>query len=508
MGKHEVSYDADDESEKKLKIIKKEFPKYMEAVVGQRISREVSLIHRRLDALARLLEHDQICVAVRYDINKKKIIISSNKIHQTSRKTNMHIKNIEKMMKLLANNKASMGKIINKLSYVIAKNLHQEFRWKFKGKNPSDIKKEVKEKLRHLFSSGQETKIWRENRLEESTSFDASVINRISRLARDFIKLRKSILNLSSEKGESKAILESLRDQNFSVSRTGSKDRHAEMRHAHAFKDLKSQERKASYIGISKLSCRRCSLVTESLGIPTRGWHAGVFNRWEMPRFFKKNPEKFLGPANDSYKDLPKREKIEVWNFIQNGKDLASSEDLKTNMLPDTSSSDEAFGLSDASDDLGALKAENVICANDAKTWHRKAYYRLLGEEVSRKKIAKIFQDSSEKFDALGSKCVRDLLQKYRLEFDKLERLFDENPVLFQFVTEDQAELISKEGFEGAVARYRKALEKLGDEDLDVNEEAERDYYSKNEQSSDESSSNESEKSSDESPPKQAASHA
>ena len=127
MGKHEVSYDADDESEKKLKIIKKEFPKYMEAVVGQRISREVSLIHRRLDALARLLEHDQICVAVRYDINKKKIIISSNKIHQTSRKTNMHIKNIEKMMKLLANNKASMGKIINKLSYVIAKNLHQEF---------------------------------------------------------------------------------------------------------------------------------------------------------------------------------------------------------------------------------------------------------------------------------------------------------------------------------------------------------------------------------------------
>src|SRR3990167_7953598 len=163
MGKHKA-YNADDESEEKLTIFKEKFPKHMEDVVGKRISRrEVSLIHRRLDALARLLEHDQICVAVRYDLNKKKIIISSNKIHQTSRKTNMHIKNIEKMMELLANHKASMRKIINKLSYVIAKNLHQEFRWKFKGKNPFDTKKEVKEKLRHLFYYGQETKVWQEN---------------------------------------------------------------------------------------------------------------------------------------------------------------------------------------------------------------------------------------------------------------------------------------------------------------------------------------------------------
>src|SRR3990167_2126840 len=134
MGKHEVSYDADDESEKKLKIIKKEFPKYMEAVVGQRISREVSLIHRRLDALSRLLEHDQICVAVRYDINKKKIIISSNKIHQTSRKTNMHIKNIEKMMKLLANNKSKKGKKNKKPSFGVPKNLPQKISRKIKGK--------------------------------------------------------------------------------------------------------------------------------------------------------------------------------------------------------------------------------------------------------------------------------------------------------------------------------------------------------------------------------------
>ncbi|OGT15331.1 MAG: hypothetical protein A3B69_00105 [Gammaproteobacteria bacterium RIFCSPHIGHO2_02_FULL_38_33] len=512
MGKHKA-YNADDESEEKLTIFKEKFPKHMEDVVGKRISRrEVSPIHRRLDALARLLEHDQICVAVRYDLNKKKIIISSNKIHHTSKKTNMHIKNIEKMMKLLANHKASMHKIIDKLSYVIAKNFYQEFWRELKGRSFYDIKKEVKKQLSHLFNSGQETKIWQENCLKRNTGSEASLIDRTSRLARDFIKLRKSILNLSSEKGESKAILESLRDQNFSFSRTGSSHRHAEMRQMYAFSNLTSQERKASYIGISKLSCRRCSSVTKSLGIPTRGQHGRVFKQWEAPRFFKKDPdllEKFFGHANDIvYEDLSDREKIKAWAFIQGGEVLTSSNDLKTNMLPDSSSSDEAFGLSDASDDIDTLKVENVICANDAKTWNRKAYDRLLGEEVSPEKIVKIFQALPEKFDALGSRCVRDLLKDDSIEFDELERLFDENPVLFQFVTEDQAELISKEGFEGAVARYRKALEKLGDEDLDVNEEAERDYYSKNEQSSDESSSNESEKSSDESPPKQAASHA
>src|SRR3990167_11415867 len=169
MGKHEVSYDADDESEEKLKNIKEEFEEYLEDVVGKRISRTVDLIHRRLDALARLLEHDQICVAVRYDLNKKKIIISSNKIHQTSKKTNMHIKNIEKMMKLLANHKARMHKIIDKLSYVIAKNFYQEFWRELKGRSFYDIKKEVKKQLSHLFNSGQETKIWQENCLKRNT---------------------------------------------------------------------------------------------------------------------------------------------------------------------------------------------------------------------------------------------------------------------------------------------------------------------------------------------------
>jgi len=297
MGKHKA-YNADDESEEKLTIFKEKFPKHMEDVVGKRISRrEVSPIHRRLDALARLLEHDQICVAVRYDLNKKKIIISSNKIHHTSKKTNMHIKNIEKMMKLLANHKASMHKIIDKLSYVIAKNFYQEFWRELKGRSFYDIKKEVKKQLSHLFNSGQETKIWQENCLKRNTGSEASLIDRTSRLARDFIKLRKSILNLSSEKGESKAILESLRDQNFSFSRTGSSHRHAEMRQMYAFSNLTSQERKASYIGISKLSCRRCSSVTKSLGIPTRGQHGRVFKQWEAPRFFKKDPdllEKFL----------------------------------------------------------------------------------------------------------------------------------------------------------------------------------------------------------------------
>src|SRR3990167_8946731 len=211
---------------------------------------------------------------------------------------NMHIKNIEKMMKLLANHKASMHKIIDKLSYVIAKNFYQEFWRELKGRSFYDIKKEVKKQLSHLFNSGQETKIWQENCLKRNTGSEASLIDRTSRLARDFIKLRKSILNLSSEKGESKAILESLRDQNFSFSRTGSSHRHAEMRQMYAFSNLTSQERKASYIGISKLSCRRCSSVTKSLGIPTRGQHGRVFKQWEAPRFFKKDPdllEKFFG---------------------------------------------------------------------------------------------------------------------------------------------------------------------------------------------------------------------
>ncbi len=74
----------------------------MEDVVGKRISRKVSKINRRLDSLARLLERNQICVAVRYDPIFQQIRISSNKVFQTSYEENQSTDNIAKLMSLLA----------------------------------------------------------------------------------------------------------------------------------------------------------------------------------------------------------------------------------------------------------------------------------------------------------------------------------------------------------------------------------------------------------------------
>ena len=126
-------YDADTE----LEVFQEVLRGRIESFVGKRISRRVSLINRRLDALARLLERGSICVAVRYDASSKKLIISSNKVHQCSHNTNQVIKGIQRLMELLAKHDASKSEVIEELSSIIAENLRQEFRHLLCNERPS-----------------------------------------------------------------------------------------------------------------------------------------------------------------------------------------------------------------------------------------------------------------------------------------------------------------------------------------------------------------------------------
>ncbi len=203
--------DADDEQEA-LQDFHLAFKKRLSPFSNVRISRKVDVINRRLDSLARLLETNQICVAVRYDPLEQALIISSNEIHNKSYETNQFITNIQNMMNLLANHDASMSTIIEELSTVIAINLRQEKRFPLQGLSSDAITAKVKRQLNNLYQSGQKTKDWEES-AEPTEAIDAIIIKHTSRLARDFIKLRKSILALSCDNAENKAVLQAMRDK-------------------------------------------------------------------------------------------------------------------------------------------------------------------------------------------------------------------------------------------------------------------------------------------------------
>ena len=478
-----------------LSQFKHAFTERMKDVVGKRISNQVSTINRRLDALARLLERNQICVAVRYDPILKKIIISSNKVFQTSRESNKSIVNIRKLMELLASHESTMDEIIDKLSTIIAENVSQEFRFECAGITLEELKEETKSHLTNLFYSGDTTKAWEELRDTANGTFDDILVRRTSRLARDFMKLRKSVLELTHEESEEKGFLEALRIRKFDLCRAGAKDAHAEMRQAD---EMIGNKNKVPYLGISKLCCARCALVVETLPLETRGQHGRVFNSWPTPAFFKSSPQflgKFLGDnAASIYSSLSHVDKSKALKIIENGKIIMPKKNPNTKMFPDTSSSDEFFGISD--EELNQVDVSDIFNGNLVKTYNSEAYKNLREEEdLSIPDISNIFEDSPEKISSLGSSATLQFLRNYvdsdDMTFDKLSELYDEDSELFAYVIGNEVSLIDQAGFETTVECYRIALEREKEyyndscnfgnpDDLDVDQVAESIYQDEN----------------------------
>lgn len=460
------------------------FKQQLATTMNQRISREVSLINRRLDALARLLETNQICVAIRYNATDQSLVISSNAIHQTSKETNQYISNISNMMMLLADHDASISEIIDKLSKYIAINFYQEKRFELAGTTLEALRQKVKNQLVELYKSGKQTKDWEQDTVCDD-SLDESLLKHTSRLARDFLKLRKSIHNLSHATGEGAAILKAMRDNKTTLIKTGGKDEHAEMRQVYSIQDTPQKP----YIGISKLCCARCALTVKVMDVPTRGNHGRLFNRWGIPGFFQSNPatfSKFLGASAIDHALLTPKEKMLANEHIVDGKKLSRGKDSKLRMMPDTSSSDEVFGVSDDSADPDELDLTEIFEAMDIKDKNQKAYEGLKNTGQSIRKILS-YADTPEKLAKFSSPKAVQLVQDGECEYDDLESIYNESVILLDYVLADEENLIEDAGFNDAVHYYRKALQKSiefeDDEacyEFDVGATARADYLEEN----------------------------
>ncbi len=388
-----------------------------------------------------------------------------------------------------------MDEIIDELASIISKNIEQEFRYKLDGTTLEELEENAQSHLENLFFFGDKTKAWEELRDTIPGTLEHILVNRTSRLARDFMKLRKSVLELSHCEGEDKAILEALRDKNFDFCKAGIRDAHAEMRQVD---EVIENTGKKPYIATSKLCCARCALVVETLDIPTRGQHARLFNKWPAPGFFKSVPSSFRKVLGEEptyiYNALSNEDKTNALKFIEEGKSWHLQKVPKRKMLPDTSSSDEIFGLSD--EEINDVDVSDIFNGNRIKTHEPEAYKFLRQEEdVSISNIAHLFKDSSEKMALLGRPDVMRFLKNYSthdgVNFDRLFELYDENSDLFAYVIANKVDLIDQSGFETAVEYYRTALNRVNEcyndpenpgnpDDLDVDNVAEAEYQREN----------------------------
>ena len=312
-----------------------------------------------------------------------------------------------------------------------------------------------------LWDSGHKTREWEEHAINGSAGFKHEMIMRVSRLARDFMKLRRSILEVTHGGKTEQAELTAMQNQEFELCREGSVDTHAEMRQ---MDDMVVRSTPPSYVGVSKLCCARCGLAVEAVNIPTRGRHGRVFKQWPNPGFFYQRPEwleAFLGAeVAEAYAKVPDGKKAEAQAFIQDGKSVIQVRDSQAKMLPDTSSSDEVFGLSGhEGSEIEEVGPNVVLKVVEVKRDAPEAYQNLRALEVSEEQIAGWYSESRKKFEALGSDEVQRLLSEEEPpSFEELIAVYEENPELFEYLIQDENGIVESSGFEAAAEYYRQAL--------------------------------------------------
>jgi hypothetical protein len=130
-------------------------------------------------------------------------------------------------MELVSNHDASMEEIIRELSDLMTKNISKEKRRLVaKAKIlPSDLRELVEEFLVDLMQPGQKTQAWRQRVVQahEGDCLKTAVAQRVWRLGRDFIKLRRSLLRLTHHDEEVSQTLVAISEGRFELVRTGGK---------------------------------------------------------------------------------------------------------------------------------------------------------------------------------------------------------------------------------------------------------------------------------------------
>lgn len=514
-GKMEEGYVADEEAsgtkkkaakppletEKLLQQFKTDFTAHLKESAKNRVSYQTSRINRRLDSLARLLEGNNICTAVSFDVKNKKILIAANKIFSGSQTTNNYISLIEKVMALLVDHQSSIILILEKLSNIIGINLAQEERFSVeKLKKELDISQPqfnnaINLLLMDLFKSGLTTKEWRDN--IDETTFDDDVLNslkeqksfskivaKISRIARDFMKLRRTLYSEhTSLPPTQKELLAAIKNsKQHKIVRAGKKDLHVEMR---IIEERKTQNTlDGSYIGISKLCCDHCGLAVEVVNPKenaqmVRGKHGQGPKKWFLPTFLKQDAttlKAYMGnAAHQAYQQLPDLQQKEALNFIES-KESSPYKMGKRSMQPDSSDSDEEFGFTCSEDEieecLNNINYQDIWTLRAIKTDYKKQLYRLLSLGIPINDILNIYKESSDKFVAMSGKKVCALLQAQMDDepnelFEKLSEAYDKSKTMFEDIIDDSENLIEEYGFDEVLEQYqyfRRTAKKFDDE--------------------------------------------
>jgi len=465
------------EKQEPIEIFRHSFTQHLNSSASRRISHQTSVINRRLDSLARLLEQDMTCAAVTYDPQERRILIATNTIHANSKATNESIKKIERVMQLLCNHQANMEEIIDSLAEILKDNLFQEERFLIHKLqlNSQQLKEQLILLFRDLFSSGQKTKQWRShvNSGEFEEVIDGELfkkaVPRISKIARDFIKLRKSLIELNGCKTPvDKSLLNAIDEKEYQILRQGYKDAHAETRIID--ESSANPSLKQTYVGISKLCCAHCGLAVNVARVQVRGQHGRGFN-WIIPRSFFSDDnllQAFMGQeAYAAYQEIPLQSQQEAIKHIQSK--AGSPNDKKDRrMLPDSSDSDYEFGINDSdnelSDNLDELNFTEVWFLREIKWSYPNEFKQLQALEISRTEIIVLFRQSKDKFVALASESAFNLLKQTDESdlFERLSDIYDEDTQLFWDLITDEYDLIDEHGLDEAYDTYKQMLSRFG----------------------------------------------
>lgn len=442
-------YVADNE-DNGIEFFPKNFTEHLNESAKQRICSNPPRINRRLDALARFLEQDMTCIAVMYDSQEKVIWVSSNTIHEGSRSVNNSTKNITNALQLLVNHNASIDDIIKGLTAIINKYIKQNERFLandiIKKMGVSSFNRLLEDILRDLFFSGIPTKSWVNNfnfkKFDPESKYTVllnKIIPKMCRIARDFIKLRNSLIDrLGCESSLNHEIITTIDKGAFKILHLGKHKAHAETRMI--IKQNHVPDLKNSYVGVSKLCCAHCGLAVKVSDTQVRGQHGRGFNTWVIPEPILNNPEQlksFFGDkAYQQYQNFTPQKKGEALKYVE-GKAGSPNDRKARDMLPDSSSSDVEFGLEDSASETRRILSG--ITFEEINSLAKITKYIFTEHEV----FTDLFISSPIKFKKLATENTLNLLIyfKGKLLFEDICVIYDANQKVCEELIKNENEL-------------------------------------------------------------------
>ena len=457
-------YDGDTEQ----KAVRAAYIKHLQPLTEKREPKERTQPQRQRDAIARLFHGKETCAAVRYSDKEQEIQIASNAIHARSQQTNQHIRDITEMASLLSNQKIDMKDAIVLLSNGVAAQLQNDHWRIFKAANTDLLKKKIINQFCDLFKSGKETKHWRDQKIRElaepKSDKDIKVLRAVSRMARDFIKIRRAISKAMSIAPSEPGILQAIANKKLSILKLSEAEVHAEMRIIDRMIAEKTPITPEEYIGISRLCCPRCALVVDSLKINTAGHHPNIGRNWALPNFFKsQSPQRdcVIGDeAAEHLKRIPPTNQTGTLSFLTDGKKLGLQK-RKGYTFHDSSDSDDQFGISDDENEVADLKTNELFQLQVIKEDHYEEYFNLL-RHMPHASIARLYQNDQAGFLTLGSRHVARLVNPDEfddaLDFDELFEVYNDDRELFDYFIRDKNDLMSQAGPQRLLELYKEKL--------------------------------------------------